>query len=422
MDTMEAASKQRCVTLASNEWIQATFMSRNTPERQRERSEWIERAAAAGPTLAAHADTSAKIKTLAPASVAALENAGFFRMASPLEVGGYDVHPATQVEAFEQLASADVSGGWVAMIQAETPAMAASHLPDGVGLDTIFGEPFPRIAGTANPEGVATALPDGTFKLNGRWSFASGIRHCGWVLANAVVRKEDGSRPAPANGLPPVVGSVVPIDDVIVENSWDVMGLEGTGSCHYQLHDVVVERPFMTQFGGLQSLRGGPWFENPTITFLSPGHTGIALGSARRALELLTGEIGNRTRFGQVGAVADRGAFQRDYGEMACRYGAARAYALSTLDEAMAWREAGEPTTPALDSRIRAMVAWVTDTCVEVVRFAHHHGGGAAAFRDSPLQRVLRDILVASQHIYVSDVAYERSGAFRLGREAKGGF
>ncbi len=397
-------------------------MSRTSVERQRERSEWIERAESVGPTLSEFAAASANGKTLALESVTALEDAGLFSMASPLEVGGFDVHPATQVEAFEQLASVDVSSGWVAMIQAESSALAASHLPDGIGLDTVFGGQFPRVAGTANPEGIATALPDGSFRLNGRWSFASGIRHCGWVLANAIVRMEDGSRPAPQDELPPVVGSLVPLEQVEVEDSWNVMGLEGTGSCHYQLHDVIVERPFMTSFGGVHSYRGGPWFANPTITFLSPGHTGIALGSAKRALELLTGDVGNRTRFGQAGAVADRGAFQRDYGEMSCRYEASRAYALATLDDAMAQREAGEPIPPDYDARIRAMVTWVTDTCVDVVRFAHHHGGGAAAFTDSPLQQVLRDILVASQHIFVADVAYERTGAFRLGREAKGGF
>ena len=395
-------------------------MSRTSSQRQRERLDWIERAETLGPALAEFADASAQAKTLAPESVTALEDAGFFAMASPQEVGGYDVHPATQVEAFEQLASVDVSSGWVAMIQAETPGMAGSHLSDGIGLDTVFGDGFPRIAGTANPEGVATALPDGSFRLNGRWSFASGIRHCDWVLANSVVLKEDGSRPTFDDGLPPVIGCVVEQTRVVVEDSWDVMGLEGTGSCHYQMNDVVVDPAFTTPFGGVHSNRGGPWFVNPTITFLSPGHTGIALGSAKRALELLGGETGNRTRFGQAGSVADRGAFQRGYGEMSSRYEAARAYALSMLDEAMAWREAGQPTTPARDARVRAMVTWVTDACVDVVRFCHHQGGGAAAFTDSPLQRVFRDIIVASQHIYVADSAYERTGAFRLGRQPQG--
>ena len=395
-------------------------MSRTSPERLRERSEWIERAESVGPTLAEHSEASARAKTLAAESVSALEGAGFFAMASPKEVGGYDVHPATQVEAFEQLASADVSSGWVAMIQAETPGLAGAHLRDGIGLDAVFGNGFPRIAGTANPEGVAVALADGSFRLRGRWSFASGIRHCGWVLANSVVFKEDWSRPAPEEGLPPVIGAVVEQSRLTVEDSWDVMGLEGTGSCHYQMDDVVVQPEFTTPFGGVHAERGGAWFENPTITFLSPGHTGIALGSAKRALELLNGAIGNRTRFGQSGSIADRGSFQRDYGEMSCRYEAARAYALSILDEAMARREGGERTTPEMDARIRAVVTWVTDTCVDVVRFAHHSGGGAAAFSDSALQKLMRDILVASQHIFVADSAYERSGAFRLGRQPEG--
>ena len=395
-------------------------MSRTSPEQLRERSAWIERAESVGPLLSEYADDSARGKTLVPESVAALERAGFFAMASPKEVGGHDVHPATQVEAFEQLAAVDVSSGWVAMIQAETAGLAGAHLADGVGLDTVFGNDFPQIAGTANPEGRATALADGTYRLNGRWSFCSGIRHCGWVLANSVVVKEDGSRPTPEDGLPPVIGSVVPQASVAVEDSWNVMGLEGTGSCHYQMHDVVVRPEFTTPFGGVHSNRGGAWFENPTITFLSPGHTGIALGAARQALDLLNGELTKRVRFASAVAIADRNVFQRDFGEMSCRYEAARAYAMTTLDGAMAQREAGQPTTPADDARIRAMVTWVTDACVDVVRFAHHTGGGAAAFVDNPLQRLLRDILVASQHVYVADSAYERTGAFRLGRNPPG--
>lgn len=76
-------------------------MSRTSVERQRERSEWVERAESVGPTLSQHADASARLKTLAPESVSTLEDGGFFAMASPREVGGYDVHPANQVEAFE---------------------------------------------------------------------------------------------------------------------------------------------------------------------------------------------------------------------------------------------------------------------------------------------------------------------------------
>ena len=394
-------------------------MTRTSAERLKERGEWLERAEAVGPALAEGAAESTRLRTLAPESVAALETVNLFSMASPREVGGADVHPATQVEVFEALAAVDASSGWVAMIQSETAGMVGSHLRDGAALDAVFGNGFPRIAGTANPEGRATQEQNG-YRLNGRWSFASGIRHCGWVLANAVVVDDAGQPIRREDGRPPIIGSVIPQPALEIEDSWRVVGLEGTGSCHYLAHGVSVELDFTVPFGGRGAHRGGPWFELPTITFLSPGHTGIALGCAKRALALLGDSVGERVRFGAASSIATRGAFQRDYGQASCRYESARSYAMSVLEEAMGTREQGGEITPAHDARIRAMVTWVTDECLDVVRFAFHSGGGATGFADHPLQQVLRDLTMASQHVYVADSAYERDGAFRLGQQAPG--
>ena len=394
-------------------------MTRTSAERLGERGEWLERAEAIGPALTDGAAESTRQRTLAADSVAALELVGLFTMASPREVGGADVHPATQVEVFEVLAAVDASSGWVAMIQAETAGMVGSHLHDGAALDAVFGGGFPRIAGTANPEGRATQEADG-YRLEGRWSFASGIRHCGWVLANALIVDEAGRPVRIEGGGPPIRGAVMPQAALEIEDSWHVVGLEGTGSCHYQAHGVAVEADFTIPFGGRGAERGGAWFDLPTITFLSPGHTGIALGCAKHALELLGVSVGERVRFGAGSSIAARGAFQRDYGLAYCRYESARAYAMSVLDEAMGVREAGVEISAAHDARIRAMVTWVTDQCLEVARFAFHTGGGAAGFSESPLQQVLRDLSMASQHVYVADSAYEHDGAFRLGREPSG--
>ena len=394
-------------------------MTRTSVERLQERGEWLERAESITAALADCAAESTQLRTLAADSVAALESVDLFAMASPREVGGADVHPATQVEVFETLAAADASSGWVAMIQSETAGLVGSHLRDGAALDAVFGGTFPRIAGTANPEGRAAQVPGG-YRLDGRWSFASGIRHCAWVLANAVVVDGAGQPVRQEHGRPAILGAVVPQADLEIEDSWRVVGLEGTGSCHYLAHSVAVEPLFTIPFGGRGARRGGPWFDLPTITFLSPGHTGIALGCAKHALELLGGSVGARVRFGAVSSIAGRGAFQRDYGRACCRYESARAYAMSVLDEAMGMREQGSEITAAHDARIRAMVAWVTDECLDVVRFAFHAAGGAAGFADHPLQQVLRDLSMASQHIYVADSAYERDGAFRLRQQPAG--
>ena len=136
------------------------------------------------------------------------------------------------------------------------------------------GSPAPPIR-----EGRARLGDDG-HSLQGRWSFASGIRHCEWVLANAIV--EHAVPPSDAeHAIPRAVGSIVPIGSVEIEDSWHVMGLEGTGSNHYQIDDVFVPNAFALPFGGRHIERGGPWFELPTITFLSPDTP--ASRSARRS-------------------------------------------------------------------------------------------------------------------------------------------
>ena len=390
-------------------------MSRTSPERRRERAEWLERAEALQPLIREHAPESARLRTTAPALVRALADSGIFAMASPREVGGSDVHPSTKIEVFEALAGADVSTGWVAMIQSETAAMVGAHLPDGPALDAVFntGSCFPRVAGSANPEG-RLAETGGGYQVEGRWSFASGIRHCDWVLANALLPSADARPPRP-------IGCVLPTSELEIEDTWHVMGLEGTGSCHYRTaRPLPVSPDFLIGFGGPRPSRGGPWHDLPTLAFLSPGHTGIALGAARRALDLAVCQLDERVRFGAGSPILDRGAFQRDYAQAVARYRAARAYALDTLDETVALREQDRQIDESKSAQIRLMAAWVTDACVEIARFAHHSAGGAAAFQDNPLQQTLRDILTASQHVYVADTAYQRAGALLLDRKPSG--
>ena len=392
-------------------------MSRISTQRQHERTEWLGRAEAIHAVLADYTAESIRLRTLAPASVDALEESGMFAISGAEEVGGDALHPATQMEVFAELTRADVSAGWCAMIQSMTTGLVSAHLSDDA-LNEVFGPSYPRVAGTANPEGEARRC-DGGQRLNGRWSFASGVRHCNWVLAGARQLDRDGEPLLTESGAPRIHAVVAPTGALDLEDSWHVMGLQGTGSSHYRMHDVFVPEAFAMPFGGPSPQRGSAWFDVPTITFLCPGHAGVPLGAAQRALELLR-DAATRTRFGTTTAIADRGAFQRDFGIASHRWEAARAHAIEALEWAMAKREAGEPITLADDARLRGMVAWVTDTCVEIVRFAHHSLGGAANFEEHPLQQILRDIQAASQHIFVADLAYERSGAAWLEHPPRG--
>lgn len=389
-------------------------MSRSSPERRRERSEWLERAESIGPALADLSAESTRLRTMCPPAVAALEDSGMFAIAVPREVDGFDVHPATQVEVFAALAAYDMSAGWVAFIQTESAASLGAKLPDGPGLQTIFADGIPKAVGLINPQGEARPAAVG-YQVSGKWNFGSGVRHCNWIIGSCRLIDADGQPELTSQGFPITAGCAIPQADFQIEDNWDTIGLEGTGSCNFWLeHPVTVTPDFMTN--AVKALRGSPWHSGPGVTYISPGHTGVALGAARRALELLSTSITDRIRMGSKAGIADRGSFQRDYGEALAKHDAARSYALSTLDGVVETLESGGKMSAADDAKVRAMVAWVTDACLDIVRFAHRSAGGSAVFHSHPMQKVYRDLLAAGQHIYVAETAYERSGALQLGR------
>jgi alkylation response protein AidB-like acyl-CoA dehydrogenase len=61
------------------------------------------------------------------------------------------------------------------------------------------------------------------------------------------------------------------------------------------------------------------------------------------------------------------------------------------------------------------MAAFATEVAADVTGQAFRYAGASALYNTSLLQRHLRDINAASQHVTVSDVAYENHGQFVLG-------
>src|SRR5436190_20125602 len=68
------------------------------------------------PELSARALVTERLGTLPPDLVETVRRAGLFRLATPRELGGLELDPATIVEVFEGLARADGSAGWTIMI------------------------------------------------------------------------------------------------------------------------------------------------------------------------------------------------------------------------------------------------------------------------------------------------------------------
>ncbi|MGA7808291.1 MAG: flavin-dependent monooxygenase, partial [Bradyrhizobium sp.] len=59
--------------------------------------------------------------------------------------------------------------------------------------------------------------------------------------------------------------------------------------------------------------------------------------------------------------------------------------------------------------------AWIHATCTEIVSGCYKLAGASAVMNSSPLQRRLRDIHAASQHVFAQERLYANAGRQRLG-------
>ncbi len=124
-----------------------------------------------------------------------------------------------------RIASLDGSTGWVAGIVGVHPwemAMCDPQVQEeiwGQDQDTWIASPYA-------PMGVLRPV-DGGYIFNGRWQFSSGTDHCDWIFLGAFMGDAEGNRVMPPRNY----HVILPRSDYeIVEDSWDVVGLRGTGS------------------------------------------------------------------------------------------------------------------------------------------------------------------------------------------------
>jgi indole-3-acetate monooxygenase len=362
---------------------------------------------AVAPVLAEHATQSEKLARLDDPTVAALHKTRLFRFICPRELGGDDADPLTQLEVFEALARIDGSAGWGAGILGGTSAIAGAFLPSGTA-QRIFAERIPLMAGMIAPRGQAKPV-DGGYRVKGRWAFGSGIHHADWVVAGALLRGQT---------LPAGIRMVVlPRDQVVIHDNWQVAGLKGSGSCDYSIENVLVPNdmtfPLVDAMLG-NAVTGGAALRVGMPALVMPFHMGIALGIARRALDEITQQAIEKGRGFPPSPLPTHPHFQLALGKAELELASARALALQVLSSLWQEARAGRVPQPPRQAEVRAAATYITEVTQRVVTVAFQAAGGGALFDTNPLQRCFRDIYAAGQHFMMSQSSYRALGQFKL--------
>ncbi|MCI4062050.1 acyl-CoA dehydrogenase family protein [Micromonospora sp. R77] len=338
-----------------------------------------------------------------------LAELGVFRLAAPRSAGGLEADPLTLCTIVHDLARADGSVGWCAMIAAAT-SVTLGHLDEQVAAD-LLADPGFLIAGVAAPLGRARPVDDG-YRLTGRWAFASASRHATWLVLGAVLAGESGP-----GGRPVLRHLVVPAAEVLSHDTWQVAGLRATGSDDVEARDVLVPANRSFSLFGPVPPRPGALYAFPVFSYLSLGVGAAALGIARAAVD----EIGRLAREkpipGQGGTIAGRPAVRTAVARAEMLLGGGWHLLRATVAECWQTALAGDPVTLEQRARLRLAAANAAGSAAAAVDLAYQAGGGTSVYASSPLQRHFRDVHVATQHAMVGPDIVELAGAVLLGQQ-----
>ncbi len=353
-------------------------------------------------------ERSEQLRTLPPDAVETLRDLGLFWLKTPAELGGRPLNPVDFCDVIEELAYADASTAWTAMIGAGCGGLASGWLPEP-GVRRVFApdRPLPVVAGQLQPRGTGRPVPGG-YTVTGRWSFASGIAHASWVIG--AFRAQDES--AGPDGQPLVV-FVLPKDQAEVIDNWHVAGLQGTGSMDFRVNEqfVPVEETYEL---GTAAVRGGDLFRLGMPAFVSNEVPPFCLGMARRALDDTTALAAHTTRWAGGAKLSERAVFLKELGRAEVKIKAA---ALAHRDAVQrVWATAQGGTAPPESEQLALTTAsvYAVETCAEVISDLFRYGGGRVLALSNSMQRHLRNALAARQHIAVSEEFYEAAGHARI--------
>ena len=375
----------------------------------------LEAARAVAPLAAERAGQSERDRRLVPEVVAALREAGLFRLCVPRSLGGAEASPAELVAAMEELGGADGSTSWCVAVAATSGALAA-YLPEADARD-VYGEPTGCVGGVFAPKGRAVAVPGG-YRVTGRWPFTSGVDHSDWLMGGCLV-EDDGDIRVLDGGIPDIRLMLMPSSDVEVIDTWTVSGLCGTGSHDIQVSDLMVPAGRSASLFGDVPRERGPLYAFPTFGLLSLAISAVALGIARGAVDDLLHLAEGKLPTLQTKPLAAQADTQLRMAKAETALRAARALVNETIDETWQRVSAGGEVTLRDRAALRMAASHAMTSAAGVVDEMYSLGGGTSIYATSPLERRFRDVHAATQHVLVGSSVWQTAGRVLLGQQVR---
>jgi 3-hydroxy-9,10-secoandrosta-1,3,5(10)-triene-9,17-dione monooxygenase len=347
------------------------------------------------PTLAARAPAAETARRQPAETIAAMRDAGFFRVLQPKRWGGYEMSPRKFFAIQIALAQGDMSPAWIYGVVGLHPWLLA--LLNERAAQDIWGKDSSTLICSSLAPGGAAEPVEGGYRLSGRWRFSSGCEHCAWCVLGAQL-------PPGADGTSERILLFLPQSDYRIVENWNVAGLRGTGS-----HDIAVDDAFVPAYrtqsmldnfhcrGPGQAVNSAPLYRIPFGQMFVRGVSTAAIGALRGMLDTTIGY--GRTRVTRVGdKTAEDWSAQLVCAEAADAIDeltAALDRSFATLED---YAQRGETPPLMLRLQYKYQSAAVVERCSALALRLFKLTGGSGLYDEHPFGRRLADLNAARQH------------------------
>ena len=368
----------------------------------------LEQVTALQPKLRERAEINRENRKVPIETVNELQELGFFLSLQPERYGGFELSPVAFFKMQIAIAEGCMSTAWACGIIAVHSFQLA--LMDDQAQHDVWGDNIhTRVSSSYAPMGKVEVV-DGGFRFSGRWGWSSGCDHCSWALLGGVI---------PGEGYRTFL---LPSSDYTIIDTWQSMGLQGTGS-----NDILVEDVFVPDYRTHKQMDGfmltnpgkavnpQPLFQIPWAQIFARTVSTPAIGACKEALRLfkqgalnkqsadptkLAGDIATQERI----AIAENGIDEME------------AIIFRNFTVMMDTVTQGNELT--IDQRIlyRYQASLVIEKSIKIIDLLFEVSGGASVFTGSEIQQRFLDVHTARAHVANNPTSFSRNlGATQLG-------
>lgn len=362
------------------------------------------------------ADAEAE-RQLSNVAYEAMYDAGLFAMLAPKAYGGLELHPVDTMRVWEAVARIDSAAAWN-LVMTQAVGGFAARLP-AEGVQEIFGDGPPTLAGALNPPGAAVRV-EGGWRITGQYPFGSGCHNAKWLGMPAVEMEGGQPKVDPATGQPAPFGAFFPRSEAKLLDTWHTLGMRGTGSTDYAVKDLFVPERLTAPVAPLQS--PAPGFEGPLFrmwpwtAILGEASVSVAIAAAAvdDAVELCKAKVPAYN----VTPLREQQLAQFQMGKAKARVEASRDTLYRAAGAAYEDVErSGSLLTADSKIRLQLAVCFAAEACAEAIRLVNDAIGASSIRLNQPFERYFRDAHTLLQHSSKSSPRYASAGRLMFGGE-----